>query len=164
MTVNDESAIMDALALRLKVYSTYYTDANVSIVSYNILDAGAEHAVIITENTIGNANDNSNVYMGGQFVTYTFTLRVLAKQNRKDDTGSTLRTYVRRVRTIIDSDHTLGGAVQACRTVSASRPDYLFREGGGPYYRYRDVIVEVKMVETFTPAILTEGADPITVS
>lgn len=164
MTINDESTIMDALANTLKGYPQYYSDTNVSIVNYNLLNAGVEHGVIITEGTIANAERAQYAYMGaGQATTYTFSLRVVCKQNRKDDTSTELRQYVRLIRTIIDERPTLDGEVISCRVASASAPNYMFRDGNGPYYRFRDLTVEVKIVEALDIAIADSISTPLAV-
>lgn len=162
MTINNESAIMLQIAATLKEYPEYYSDKNVGIVSYEMLNAGPDHGIIITEGSIANAEGAQYAYMGvGQSVTYTFAVRVLVKQNRKDDTGEDLRTYVRLVRTILDADPTLKGTVVSSRVATASAPNYLFREGGGPYYRYRDMTVETKIVEALDVLVRTAEADPL---
>lgn len=162
MTVNDESSIMLQIAATLKEYPEHYTDKNVGVVSYEMLNAGPDHGVIITEGSIANAEGSQYAYMGvGQSVTYTFVLRVLVKQNRKDDIGEDLRTYVRLVRTILDADNTLNGTVVSCRVTGAAAPNYMFREGGGPYYRYRDLTVETKIIEALDMLVRTTESSPL---
>jgi len=162
MTINNESAIMLQIAATLKEYPDYYNDKNVALVSYEMLNAGVDHGVVITEGSIANQENAPYAYIGaGQNTTYTFALRVLVKQNRKDDTGEDLRTYVRMVRTILDADNTLNGNVVSCRVTGASAPNYLFREGGGPYYRYRDLTVETKVVEALELLVRTAEPAPV---
>jgi hypothetical protein len=162
--LNNESAIMLQIAATLKEYPEHYTDKNVSLVNYDMLNAGVEHGVVILEGTISNAENAQYAYMGvGQNVTYTFMLRVVAKHNHKDDTGESLRTYVRLCRTILDADNTLNGAAVSCRVTGASAPNYLFREGGGPYYRHRDLTIEVRVVEQLELLVREEEADPVPV-
>lgn len=155
---------MAQIKATLLEYPEYYTDKNVSLVNYDMLNAGVEYGVIITEGSITNAEGAQYAYMGaGQSVTYTFTLRVVVKQNRKDDTGEDLRTHIRLVRTILDADPTLNGLVLSSRVTVASVPNYLFKDGGGPYYRYRDMTVETKIVEALDILVRTVEADPLPV-
>jgi len=164
MTINDESTLMTALADRLKAYPRYYTAKNVDLASYNMLNTGVEHGVIIFENTISNPASSPHAYMGmGQATTYTFSLRVVYKISRKDETGAGLRDYVRLVRTIIDEKPTLASTVQSCRATSAGAPNYLLKDGGGAPYRYRDITVEIELVEEATLIVEEDMPDPLAV-
>lgn len=162
--MNDETSIMNKLADALKAYPAYYTDANVALVNYDMLNSGVEHGIVIIEGTITNPQNAKYAYMGaGQHVVYTFDLQCVRKVNRKKDESDLLRADVSRVRTIIDADHTLGSTVDSCRITSAASPGYLLRDGNGPYYRYRTLTAEVSLVEALDLLVETAAPTPLTV-
>ncbi len=148
----DEDALLDALAVIIKKASTY-SDANVTINDYQVLDKGVDTAAVLGAGPFDSEPPLDNFVYFQSGTEYRFVVEVFHRYTYDAETASALRDDVQTVRTLIDSYHRLDGNAEFCRTAKGARPKPVFdSEGGGPYFMMRELTVLVKKTETMTPA------------